>query len=356
MRLQPWFAIGTALLVCASCGAEGQGDAAGVVPVPDTQGVDPDEVDASPEDGTLLGDMIQRAANCDGIVRDYRAMTDTLGEIVRWARVEDPPPALVGNALGDAPNRQMPRTVDATILPVGSDEPVAVVLEPTDRWTSDSSLAAEDEQLDLWVGISNPRDPNNGADGRMSLVFATDGSDFVITGVCLGPIRDQLRSVFGDDATSDLLAMTNMRGADASKYYSAAADESAPTVPPGPDLPQHAPGLSEVEGVAEAATEQRRIFANVVGPPVDRSALVCAATDAYVGECAMLSAFAEDPETGALTFELVVLTEPGAPVRVVQLVGTTYVTVGEVTQSDDGQLALSMTQQEDGALTAAPRQ
>lgn len=345
--------VGLPVALAVSCAA-----ACGSVPAATSSGSGPISSPSSTTEpgteGTLLDEMIARAANCDGVSVEYADLSEMLERVLQWAQVTEAPPELVGPALGDAVEMQMPFGTDMNIVDMDGNS-VPIRIEPSTQWTSDTSIAAEDPNLDVWMGISAPENEElSGATGQMALVFVTDGVDFAITGICEGPVREQIYSVFGDDAASDMISLTTMTGPEASDYYLSSLAATAPTTPPPLDLPQYAPGLTDSDYASEDSTVERRLRIQLTGDPIQPTTIICAAAETYVGECAELGALHRDVETGLLTIDLVVFTEPDAPVRVVQLVGTHYATATDVANESflEGVAVVGLIESPDGMLTS----
>ena len=271
---------------------------------------------AAPDSGGVgvvdpVAAVAARAAACTEI-REFEPLEETLAAIDDWAEIVEAPADLDGARDGNQPGGLV---VEFQVRSHGRDDVYAEQYRVTDLWTPETSAAANDPSIRVWVGRGSlPFAPES--EPRMIFVMVTDGQSLVLSGPCRTDLTAALLEPFGDDAVDEVIALTELDGPlAAARYRSALAAFAGDAHPEA--FPQHLPGMSERPELASAETVERSIRVVLEGKPQNESIVVCAATAEYVGLCAELGAFGPTADGNDFEFTLTVDTLPGVDVRVV---------------------------------------
>jgi hypothetical protein len=341
-------ALAGALAICAGCGSASEpralppgGTTTGSVSVTRTTAPPP----PTPAPVSPVDAVAARSVCPDGVSVDPFPLDERLGWIEAWYEVVDAPSDLEMST-------SRPTFADFSVRIPSDPDVEQITLRVFNSWPM-AAPAVGQPDTQVWIGAG--RRLGSGPLGAL-LVFAVDRTDAAFAGECADALNTHMREIFPDDRLG-VLGFTTRVGQAAVDYYLAAIEAVQPPPPATPNLPQHDPGLSVMPGL-EGATVSRLIRLELTAAPVHEHTIVCAATAAYVGTCAALTAFQEDAITGRWWFELHVLTEPGADVRLVHLPEDSppnYVELAAVGGADDPDVVqlVVAAEQDDATLVVA---
>ena len=170
----------------------------------------------------LVAAVAARAADCSEL-REFSALEETLAAIDDWAEIVEAPPDLDGARDADQPGGLV---VEFQVRSHDRDDAYTDHYRVTDLWTPETSAAANDPSVHVWVGRGSlPFAPES--EPRMIFVMVTDGQSLVLSGPCRTELTAALLEPFGDDALDEVMALTELDGPAAAARYRSALAASA---------------------------------------------------------------------------------------------------------------------------------